>query len=533
MKMYTVKVGAIQNSDDNPKDRGTTEDVKALAASINAVGLIQPIILRPLRGTEAVSYEVVAGHRRFAAIKSLNWEEVEALVFEHPDEATAQAIRITENLHRKPLTPIQEAEAIETLTKVGRDDKAIAADLGQTPAWVARRRRILSLIPKWRTFLSKTKGGHGSKFYPETWSVAHLELIARYEPSIQERLFDRFSDEPTAPALDELARVGAQSDNHLQSATWDLADESLYPKAGACSSCPKRSSCRPALFPELTKGSKDDLCLDRDCWREKLSRQMTRVVDAAREKYSADLRLVSYDFNMEDCPEGTISHYDVRVVAKSEAGAVPALIVKGDRGVGNIIWVASSRSSARGNKKPEKKIKEMNDVEQVKARAERLSGRRNMHVVVQAADLFNSKAKATALEGQLASSKNAWMVGTELIRLALAFGIPESHYWNTTFKEYQKLNKVTLAEQIYRTVWSKLKGEVARSLRSVRKTDEATQIIAAVELIVQTIYGKDEWDRLVAAAAEALPDRATRQALAKESRAKKKKKTAKDRKAKQ
>ena len=81
-------------------------DCETLINSIREHGLFQPILIRPLeRG-----FEIVAGHRRFQACRSLRWRFIPSKIRELSDKQ-AYEIQSTENIQRKSMDPIEEAEA--------------------------------------------------------------------------------------------------------------------------------------------------------------------------------------------------------------------------------------------------------------------------------------------------------------------------------------------------------------------------------------------------------------------------------------
>ena len=89
-----------------------TADVDKLAASIKAVGLIQPITVRPavvMNGIAEQGFQIVAGHHRVAACRALGWTEIDAIVVDAPEYLRAELIEIDENLCRSELTPAQRS----------------------------------------------------------------------------------------------------------------------------------------------------------------------------------------------------------------------------------------------------------------------------------------------------------------------------------------------------------------------------------------------------------------------------------------
>jgi ParB family chromosome partitioning protein len=88
--------------------------IKSLADSIEKEGLIQPVTVRKVDG----GFELVAGERRFRAIKNLGRDTIEARIIETISEAAASANGLVENLQRKDLNPIEEAEGFSALNKM-------------------------------------------------------------------------------------------------------------------------------------------------------------------------------------------------------------------------------------------------------------------------------------------------------------------------------------------------------------------------------------------------------------------------------
>lgn len=101
MKMIRPSQFAVRD-----KFQKMSPETEALAASIREHGLLQPILIRPLDH----GFEVVAGHRRFQACRSLRWRFISCKIRELSDKQAFE-IQLTENLQRKSMDPIEEAEA--------------------------------------------------------------------------------------------------------------------------------------------------------------------------------------------------------------------------------------------------------------------------------------------------------------------------------------------------------------------------------------------------------------------------------------
>jgi ParB family chromosome partitioning protein len=125
--------------DPNPRNPRQRESVDELAASLNAYGLLQPVIVRP----KDARYELIAGHRRVAAARKLGWSEIDALVREESDDLDAYVLTLTENLQREDLSPREEAAALEVLVRErGWTTREVAEAIKRSQSFVSRRLRV-------------------------------------------------------------------------------------------------------------------------------------------------------------------------------------------------------------------------------------------------------------------------------------------------------------------------------------------------------------------------------------------------------
>lgn len=121
------------------------EKIEELSRTIHTHGVIQPIVVRRLEDNR---YEIIAGERRYRAIKKLNWTEVPAIVRDLNDKETA-SIALIENLQREELTAIEEALAYQQLIELHHlTQEALAQRLGKGQSTIANKLRLLKL-PKY------------------------------------------------------------------------------------------------------------------------------------------------------------------------------------------------------------------------------------------------------------------------------------------------------------------------------------------------------------------------------------------------
>lgn len=105
------------------------EELLELANDIKKNGLLQPIVVREGEGGK---YEIIAGHRRFAALKMINEELVECNVIDAGDSELTQ-LQLVENVQRKNMSAFELVEAFE---KLGKTQSQIAKILNKSQAWV-------------------------------------------------------------------------------------------------------------------------------------------------------------------------------------------------------------------------------------------------------------------------------------------------------------------------------------------------------------------------------------------------------------
>lgn len=120
------------------------EKIEELARTIHTHGVIQPIVIRPM-SDDSGNFEIIAGERRYRAMKSLQWVEVPAIVRNLNDRETA-SIALIENLQREELTAIEEALAYQKLLEMhALTQEALAQRLGKGQSTVANKLRLLKL----------------------------------------------------------------------------------------------------------------------------------------------------------------------------------------------------------------------------------------------------------------------------------------------------------------------------------------------------------------------------------------------------
>ncbi|MCL6547421.1 MAG: nucleoid occlusion protein [Alicyclobacillus sp.] len=136
-----IGVDEIVSNPFQPRAVFDEDSIAELANTIRTHGIIQPIIVRRRQGR----YELIAGERRWRAVRSLGWSTIPAIVREMNDAQTASAALI-ENLQREGLTPIEEAVAYQQLLELhGLTQESLAQRLGKGQSTIANKLRLLHL----------------------------------------------------------------------------------------------------------------------------------------------------------------------------------------------------------------------------------------------------------------------------------------------------------------------------------------------------------------------------------------------------
>lgn len=195
-RFAAVPVTAIEPNPRQPRDAFDEEAMAELVTSIREVGLLQPVVVRPL-GDER--YQLVMGERRWRAAREAGLDEVPAIVRETGDDHMLRDA-LLENLHRQQLNPLEEAAAYEQLLgDFGTTHEELAARIGRSRSQVTNTLRLLRLpLPVQRRVAAGVlSAGHARA------------LLALEDPEAQERLAARIVAEGlSVRAVEEMVAVG-------------------------------------------------------------------------------------------------------------------------------------------------------------------------------------------------------------------------------------------------------------------------------------------------------------------------------------
>lgn len=379
-----IKVARIKCEADRAYNRA--DDMHLLTSIKNRLTqglkpLLQPIALKKLEDDSDFNYAVDDGRRRFKALVAAGLAELElgqeAVLIDGDSEVNAYVA----NQH----TDLSLAEEIKKLYSMREKFKtldSLAAEIGHSPTWVARRLNLLNLSDLWKKAMTDKVFGY--------MTVAHYETIATFPASIQDDIFDF---------------IRSVEGRELKTASVRKFTEQLYEKFATllsslpwkeegCGECPACKERRESgfLFANLIP---EPRCMNREYLERKRKEYVASL--AAEEPETV---LVSQSYHIrdeakeaEDNPlsESTIlGPGDWREADKPEDG-VPAIIADGPR-AGTKITIQRPKASGEAEPKPVKTLAER------KAAKEKQRKRRTIEKLI---DFLKGNECATPKRGTL------------------------------------------------------------------------------------------------------------------------------------
>jgi ParB family chromosome partitioning protein len=273
-----LPLSVLTESTTNPRRIFEDAALKELAESIRVQGVLSPLLVRPL--TEQ-GFEIIAGTRRYRAAQMAEAATVPVRII-HLTDAEAMEAALIENLQRRDVHPLEEAQGFKALLNLEEPKyniEQIAAKVGKSPAYIASRANLTQLAAPVI-----------EAFYADEIGVGHALLLAKLQPAQQEQaLTNCFREEWNGGAGRKAKRILLpvkhlhQWIEHnvlllLKQAPFNKRDAQLVPAAGSCTDCPKRTGNNKHLFAELSEN--ESQCTDPTCYAAKLEAHVQKQVAA-------------------------------------------------------------------------------------------------------------------------------------------------------------------------------------------------------------------------------------------------------------
>ena len=222
-----VPIAQIRPNPYQPRKEFRPEELAELQASLEANGLLQPIVVRPSGPT---AYELIAGERRLRAATQAGWSDIPVVVRDI-DDRTLLTLALVENLQRADLNPVEEAEGYQRLIdEFGLTQQRVAEIVGKDRTTVANTLRVLQLPPSVRRMVQdgSLTLGHARALlsFPDERAIADVarEVVAKgLSVRDVEARARRTRPEPRHPIVktqnrsySEIQRLEEQLRRHLQ-----------------------------------------------------------------------------------------------------------------------------------------------------------------------------------------------------------------------------------------------------------------------------------------------------------------------------
>lgn len=241
-------------------------DLESLTESIRLHGVMSPILIRPLPLGSETPYEIVAGERRWRS--SINAfgktdENMVPVMIRVLSDAEAMDAALIENIERKPMNVVEEAEACaRVLADCKGDHDEAARRLSMRPDAFRKRLGLMACTADVRVALVEKK-----------ILLGHAELLAGMRKEAQEQALKLLLDAANQPTVAQFKTLIEQRAQSLTAAIFDKEE---------CAGCPHNSGTQQALFgTAIAEGN----CTNSSCYKEKTETELTKRADALKEDY--------------------------------------------------------------------------------------------------------------------------------------------------------------------------------------------------------------------------------------------------------
>jgi ParB/RepB/Spo0J family partition protein len=280
-RLELLPLDRIAESPSNHRSR-SWGDMEGLTASIREKGVIEPVLVRPMKGIGENLFMLVFGARRYRASKAAGVATIPAMIRELSDFEVVE-LQVIENLQRADVHPLEEAEGYEQLLQAKERTYSvdeIAAKVGKSKAYVYGRLKLLALCPAARTAFYEDKLSASVALLLARIPVAELQQKA-LEEVLEGGEYDyRTGENEPMSYRDAQEHIVAAYTLRLADAPFERGDADLVPGAGVCTTCPKRSGAQPELFADVKS---PDVCTDPTCFNAKKDAAWKQKVASAKE----------------------------------------------------------------------------------------------------------------------------------------------------------------------------------------------------------------------------------------------------------
>jgi len=273
-----LEVSQIKSSPTNPRKTSDISALQELAESIRQVGILQPIMVRPVNG----HHEIVCGERRYKASIMAGLEKVPVTTCNYTDDEVLD-VQIIENLQRKDVHPLEESASYVYLHQTkGLSFDEISKRVGKSASYVTMRAKLDSLSLNFKEAMRNGK-----------MTLATAVNLSRLPVEQQDHMWDDRNFENNENIEVQVdSWLYRQYTNDLTNACFDITDPEVSGFAPACTVCPNNSAFNTSLFPDIATKA---ICSDSACFTLKGKFHFDRVF--AKHNDDPSVVLICSDYN--------------------------------------------------------------------------------------------------------------------------------------------------------------------------------------------------------------------------------------------
>ena len=257
LQVQELSIGRIIPDPMQPRKSFNEEALKQLSESIEEHGVLQPITVRK----SGKDYIIVMGERRYRASKLAKKKTIPSIVREY-DNNDVLEIQIIENLQRQDVEPTEEAEAVVFLSEKYSPTE-ISKRLGRTENFVRQRLKLAGLIEGFKTFVRNGE-----------MTISLGVGVALFEPEEQQMMLETMGEDFSSHQINQMIKNQTYD---LEKAPFDVVDEKLITKVGACTTCPFNAMNQGNLF-----GDGKMVCTKSACYETKKSKSFLNLIEKSK-----------------------------------------------------------------------------------------------------------------------------------------------------------------------------------------------------------------------------------------------------------
>jgi len=241
MEIIKVPISKVESLTD--RLYGGVGDIKVLAESINAVGIIHAPAVKEVQDKKGY-YRIIAGRRRYEAAKYLGHKNIELKLY--PQNADEEAIALAENVNREDMHPLDEAEKFRREIDNGKSVEEVAKLYARSISGIQQRIRLTKLLDGIKTMFRDGK-----------INLSGAALIASLPEEDQEKFLKKFADKNS---------IGTWEITNFISSVQRFKIKHIADKK--CEKCKTRTFIStPGLFEDFN--GLEDVCFNQECYAEK------------------------------------------------------------------------------------------------------------------------------------------------------------------------------------------------------------------------------------------------------------------------